>query len=246
MNFISKTFQLPFIKKDRITSNIWTFYFDLTGIEYDFYPGQYNDIILPIHAEDGKGSMRSFTVTSSPLDKSFLQITTTISKSDFKKALFALKKHELVSFRGPLGGFYLREKEKQDKVFLAGGMGITSFISMLRYIDKNHLSQKIKLFASFSHNEDVILHQELLDIAKRNAGIEIIFTVSNASKSNSEGWSGEKGRISKELLEKYISKIHESLYYIVGSTAFLDGMEVLLQEMGIKEENVKTEHFTGY
>lgn len=237
-----KKIQLPFVKKEQLAKDVWSFHFDRSKVTYDFYPGQYNRIYF---SNNGRDVSRDFTISSSPLEKDSLTITTQTGKSTFKQALFALQAGELVHFAGPMGGFYIHEEDKEEKVFLAGGIGITPFRSMLVSVAAKKLDFPIKLFASFSSMADVVFYEELMSIAKENPSIEAVFTISQPIQAPHR-WSGETGRISDVLLKKYIKDVAMPTYYIVGSTEMVSATEELLKSMGIEEGKIKIEYFTGY
>ncbi|MBI3070366.1 MAG: FAD-dependent oxidoreductase, partial [Candidatus Levybacteria bacterium] len=117
-------FYLPFIKKEQVSKDAFAFYFK-REVNFDFLPGQYIRMHLPGTNIDGRGDKRPFTIASSPLEKEHIMIVTRIIQSAFKKRLSELSEGEKVKFYGPLGGFVLHEEEKNEQVFLAGGIGIT-------------------------------------------------------------------------------------------------------------------------
>jgi ferredoxin-NADP reductase len=239
------SFTLPLVKKEMIAQDTCSFYFDRRNIRYNFFPGQYNRITLAIHATDGRGSSRFFTICSSPLEKDYLMITTKRGKSSYKRALFDLAIGEKADFFGPIGGFYLHEEDIHPKVFLAGGIGITPFHSMITYAREKKLSIPLTLFVSFSTPEEMIFFDTLTSVAKENSAIKIVYTITHPEKSN-EKWMGETGRISEDLIKKYIEDIMKIIYMIVGPPPMVDGTVELLQTMGIPQNQIKVEHFTGY
>lgn len=236
---------LPFLKKEQVAKDTCSFFFDRKGVAYDFLPGQYNRVTLPITATDGRGNSRFFTVSSSPLEKDYLTITTKQGPSDFKKALFNLTQNEKMKFLGPMGGFVLHDEDMFDRVFLAGGIGITPFHSMITYSAAKNLQIPLVLFVSFSVPEEIVFYEELTTIAKEHSNIKIIYTITRPQESQQK-WFGVTGRISEDLLKRYVSDITKPTYYIVGPPPMVEGTEKLLEQMGIAPEKVKVEQFTGY
>ena len=151
-------FELKFLKKEKVGENIFSFYFDTFATGFDFIPGQYIKIYLDITKVDDRGSSRYFTISSSPTDKGFITITTKIVKSSFKKALGNLRSGDLVKIFGPIGYFDFDIKNKKNKLFLAGGMGITPYHSVLRYLNDKKLKIPIALIASFPTKKEVIFY----------------------------------------------------------------------------------------
>lgn len=245
MSTSPQEFYLPFIKKEQVAKDAFAFYFDQTKAQFDFLPGQYVRMYLPGTDIDGRGDKRPFTIASSPLEKNYLVITTRIIQSAFKKRLSELNPGEQVKFYGPMGGFVLQEEEKNEQVFLAGGIGITPFLSMLSYVDEKKLPLKITLFVSFSTAEDVIFKDKLEEIGQINQNIKVGYTVTKPEESKLP-WSGETGRISEELIRKHVKIPLEALYYIVGPPGMVSAMEELVGKIGVPTQKILIENFTGY
>ena len=240
----SQEFHLPFIKKEKIVKDTYSFYFGQTQLGFNFLPGQYIRMILDIQNPEERGVSRFFTIASSPLEKDYLMITTKVIKSSFKKRLLELNNGDIVKFYGPMGGFVLSEEKKEERVFLAGGIGITPFHSMITYAHKKGLSIPITLFVSFSAVEDIIFYEELQNIAKINPFIKIIYTITHPEEN--PNWKNETGRISDAMIKKYVKNINSLLYYIVGPPAMVIGMEDVVRKMGVVGEKIFIENFTGY
>jgi ferredoxin-NADP reductase len=237
-----KSFYLPFIKKEKVANDSYSFYFDRAELDFNFVPGQYIDMILPIKNPDSRGSEHSFTIASSPFDKNHLMITTKVIKSSFKKSLLNLKSSERIEFNGPWGGFIFEAKKPYPRVFLAGGIGITPFRSMITYAYDKKLSIPITLLVSFSKAEDIVFYKELTKIANKNPFINVIYTITQPDDS----WNGERGRITKDLIKKNVLDILEPNYFIVGPPAFVAAMEYVVGNIGVPSEKIFIENFTGY
>jgi len=226
--------KLFFLKKEKIVKDTFAFYFSTIGKDWKFTSGDFTTITL-------NNDWRDFTIASSTLDKSFTFVVTKKGKSLFKKALFNLKKDTLVDLEKPRGVFSL-SKTLHPKVLLSGGIGITPFYSMIKSLSEKRLLFKLTLIASFSKKENIIFKKELEEIAKANSKIKVIFTLSR----HDSNWIGEKGRISKEIIQKNVNDIFKSEYLIAGGGEMVDDTVRLLQEMEIEPENIKTDIFTGY
>ena len=253
MTIKPKEFYLPFIKREKIAKDTYSFYFDPAKGGLDFLPGQYIRMTLEIENPDSRGNSRFFTIASSPLIKDYIMITTKIihpapdgagQSSSFKKKLLELKTGDNIKFFGPMGGFILDEREKVDKVFLAGGIGITPFHSMITYASKKNLKIPITLFVSFSRVKDLIFFDELSNIDKENSFIKIIYTITHPDSPLQ--WKGEIGRISDTLIKRYVKNIFKSFYYIVGPPRMVVAIEEVVKNMGVENKRVFIENFTGY
>jgi ferredoxin-NADP reductase len=244
MQNVPRDFELPFVKKEQIVKDIWTFYFSRKDTDVDFLAGQFIRMTLAIKEPDERGSSRTFSISSSPLDKEYLTITTRVLQSTFKQTLFNLAPGVSVSFFGPNGRFLLVEENKQY-VFLAGGIGITPMHSMIRFASQANLKSTMMLFASFSSPEEMIFYDELVKISKDHQNITVIYTITKPEISQMS-WTGEKGRISADLIKKYAPDFVNALFYVSGPPVMVDAMLSLVKEMGIPDERVKKEKFVGY
>jgi ferredoxin-NADP reductase len=156
MKIKSHPFTLPFVKKEQVAKDTFSFYFDRSKENWEFYPGQYIRMMLPQENADERGTMRYFTISSSPLDTQYLRIITKVIQSSFKMTLGSLQAGQEVSFFGPNGIFYLRHEEEPDIVLLAGGIGMTPYISMLEYANEKKLKNNIFLFVAFAKPDEMI------------------------------------------------------------------------------------------
>ncbi|MBI2032680.1 MAG: FAD-dependent oxidoreductase [Candidatus Levybacteria bacterium] len=236
-----KHFIAEFSHKEKLAKNTYSFYFFKKKLDLNFIPGQYLRMSLNINKPDVRGSSRYFTISSSPRNLEYLVFTTKIIKSSFKKRMFSLKKGEQVDFFGPVGYFDFNEKSNNQKIFLAGGIGITPFHSILQTIKDNKKIPNIILFSSFSTKEEVIFYDELKVIEKENSNIRVVYMLTRKSLNGFE-----KGGISEKLIRKYAPDYLKSEFFIVGSPSFEEQIFTLVKEMGIPEERIFKENFSGY
>ena len=231
----AKYFYLNFVKKEKISKDVFKFYFDCVKRgsvkKLNFLAGQYVHLYLPIKNENGRGNSRMFTISSSPLEKDYIFISVKKGKSIFKKTLFNLKTKTSVKFYGPSGSLLLDEISKPSYVFLSSGIGITPFRSIIKYVSQKKLNIKITLIASFSKEEDFCFYDELVNISKENPNIKIIYFV---------------GKISSKLIKKHIKNINKHLYYIVGSPKSVSDMEDTVSSMEVSNDKIFIEDFEGY
>ncbi len=232
-------FTLIFVKKEQVAKDTYTFYFDRIGnsLWFDFIAGQY---VKMTFGEEN----HLFTISSSPNNKNFLTITTKMRHSSFKKALLNLTTGIPVSFEGLRGDFVLKETDA-EYVFLVGGIGVTPLMSILHFLDEQELPTKITLLASFSTVEEVIYYKEFKEIESRNPNVKIVYTLTHLEESV-QTWTGETGRISEEMIKKYIVNVYNPYYYIVGPPKMVDAMIEIVEKMGVRKEKMVKESFSGY
>jgi ferredoxin-NADP reductase len=240
----SQSYTIQYIKKRKLAKNTYLFYFKKPK-GFDFIAGQYNRWTLPITTTDGRGSSRFFTISSPPSEKDFLIVTTKTIQSDFKKELLKLHENQKIKIFGPMGQFVIDETSKKEHVFLAGGIGITPFYSMLADAAAKNSNKKLTLFVSFSIPEEAVFLNELTEIAKNHSNLHVIYTITQPQKSQIP-WNGETGRISEDMIKKYLMNISQSIFYIVGSPLMVEGTRQMLEDMHVPNEQIKTEQFTGY
>jgi glycine betaine catabolism B len=233
-------YELIFTKKEKISKDTYTFYFDRKKSNFDFIPGQYIKIFLDIENADDRGSSRYFTISSSPTDKDYLTITTRIIKSSFKLKLNSLNPGDKVRAFGPIG-YFTYDSSNDPAVFVAGGIGVTPFHSLIRYFIANNKHPKITLFNSFSYKDEAVFYDEFKSIEKENPNIKIVYSL---TKERQMGF--ETGRINKDMIKKYVPDFLESSYFIVGPEEMVSEMFDQITKMGVSEEKIFNEDFTGY
>src|SRR5579862_4088005 len=175
----SKSYTIRFLSRQEIAKDTYSFYFQRPQ-DFDFLPGQYNRWTLPIIAADGRGSSRFFTISSSPLEKDRIAITTKIIQSDFKKALLNLKKNDEIKIFGPMGNFILDETNTKPIVLITEGIGITPYHSMITYAAAKNLTILLTLLVSFSIPEKMVFYDELKKLEEQHINIKIIYTITNS------------------------------------------------------------------
>jgi len=156
-----------------------------------------------------------------------------------------LKENDEIKIFGPMGNFILEETNTKPKIFIAGGIGITPYHSMITYAAEKNLMIPLTLFVSFSTPEEMVFFDELKKIGEEHNNIKIVYTVTKPENSQIP-WKGEIGRISEVLIKKYVPDIVDTLFYVVGPPAMEEATTKMLKDMKIEEENILTEAFTGY
>lgn len=199
--------------------------------------------------EDTKGPTRAFTIASSPTDKDVVQISTRIRDTPFKQKLSKLEKGSSVRITGPEGDFILPDDYSNRVVFLSGGIGVTPFRSMIKYATDKQLPVKITMFDSNRNQANILYKDEFDSWAKLNKNLEIIYAITEGEKLPSADWKGERGFIDKAMLARYLTKyeLNHSTFYLCGPPAMLNAMyKLLVKEIKVPDDKIKTEEFSGY
>lgn len=205
----------------------------------DYKPGNYFVIVLDV--DDPKGNFRDFSSASSPTEDVII-ISSRITKSEFKKKLSSLKPGDKVTVKGPFGHFLLMDNK--DIVMIAGGIGITPFRSMLKYLADVESTQKVTLFYGSKNPEEIAFFSDLEEFSKKNKNIKIIITV-NDPKDLKKDYRGLTGLIDANMI-KYNTSVKNKYFYICGPVAMVDSMTNQLKSIGVSESDIRVEHFTGY
>jgi ferredoxin-NADP reductase len=212
---------------------------------YSFMAGQATDWTLIDPPEtDAEGNSRSFTICAAP-DDAFLRLATRMRDTAFKRTLKNMKVGDTISIDDPWGEFTLHEDTTIEAVFLAGGIGVTPSISVIRDAALSGASRMITLFLSNRRPEDAPFMGELEEATKHNDSIRIIASMTEMEKS-SQKWDGEKGFIDKAMLQRHLPNINKPIYYIAGPPQMVAAMKDVLLKAGIDETKIRLDDFLGY
>ena len=217
--------------------------FDLLGEEVDFTPGQYFFVTLPdLGDQDDKGLRRHITVVTSPNQKGVLGFATRMRDSAFKRSLGELAVGAEVEVEPPKGSFALPEDASRPLVFVAGGIGITVFRSMLRYIQEEGLSYRVTLIYSNRDRESTAFLDELRVLESENANLRLVLTM-----TQDPGWEGETRKIDSAFFRDHLGEnLDENTFLVAGPPAMVEAMQKALDEAGVDEKNVIAERYSGY
>ena len=212
---------------------------------FDFKPGQASDLtILNPPETDPEGNTRTFSISSSPFENQ-LMFTTRMRDTAFKRSLKKVPLGTEVKIEPPSGSFTLHKNSAKPAVFLAGGIGITPFFSIVRQADHDQLPHKLYLFYSNRRPEDAAFLETLQGLEKTNGNFRLIATMTEMSRSKKE-WEGETRLIDREMLSKYLSNLQGPIYYIAGPPAMVTAIRKMLVASGADEDDIRTEEFGGY
>ena len=224
-------------------TEVISFVFDLGGQPFQHQPGQYVFCELDaLDFPDERGNRRHFTISSSPTEKGVVMFTTRIRGSGFKETLRNAPLGYEINLGTPLGHFVLPEGETRRHVFIAGGIGITPYRSMLRYTVDTKKPIDAVLFY-FSHSSaDIVFRQELEEIARQMATFSLVHVLSDPER----GWKGEKGRLNEALLRKWVPNLDQRLFWVSGPPPMVTAYKEFIGQAGVKDEAIRIDSFTGY
>ncbi len=218
-------------KKVQVAAGVYDFWFTKNQ-KFAFAPGQYLEWTLATKSKnDARGNRRYFTIASSPTENDLaIGVKFYSPSSTFKNELLLLKEGDTIVASQLAGDFTLPKDPQQKLVFISGGIGVTPFRSMIKYLtDKNERRPIVHFYAN--KTEDDIAYRDIFDEAEKKVGIRTIYTI---------------GRITTELLTNEVPDLKDHIFYISGPRAMVDAFSATLKELGIPKRHVKTDYFPGF
>jgi glycine betaine catabolism B len=194
-----------------------------------FKAGQYMEWTLPHKNADIRGDRRTFSIASAPLESEVkLAVRTPEQGSSFKKALAALHEGDRIRVANISGQFTLPNKN-QKLLFIAGGIGITPFRSMVAQLSAKQLDCDIVLLY-FARTRQEHVFSDVLTEAK-SIGVQTYYLVDP---------------LDDDALKQLVPDIDERLAYISGPPGMVDSFRIRLRKLGVKRSAIRTDHFSGY
>ena len=238
------SYQSKLLNRVEVGEGTMAFYFEKPS-GFDFRPGQSADLTLANPPEtDSEGNTRTFSLASPPFENQ-LMFTTRMRDTAFKRSLKRIPLGTEVKIDPPMGSFTLHKNSAKPAVFLAGGIGITPFLSIVRQADHDRLPHKLHLFYSNRQPGDAPFLDVLRMQEKSNPNFQLVCTMTKIRESKKE-WKGVTGRIDQEMLSRHLSNLQGPIYYIAGPPAMVAGLRKMLVSANIDEDDMRTEDFPGY
>jgi len=210
--------------------------------DFTFQSGQFIFITLDdLKYPDERGKKRHFSINNSPNQKGIIIITIRMRDTGFKKTLKELPLGTEVQLGPIAGNFVLPSDQSKPLVLIAGGIGITPFISMLRFIKEKNLKYQITLVYSNRDKSSSIFLQELQALSNSLPNFKLILTM-----TEDNGWKGEKRKIDSVFIKDYFPEVNQQHYMVVGPPPMVEAVEKALSEAGVEKSNIEIENFTGY
>jgi ferredoxin-NADP reductase len=202
---------------------------------FSFRPGQSVSLALLEPPPEPNGARRTFSLTSAPSQDELVVATRMREASAYKRALGTLPVGAKVRLTGPLGAMTLHEDGMRPAVFIAGGIGITPFLSMLRQAAHDRLTHRLLLLYSNRRPQDAAFLPDLqaLERTNENFRLQAIMTA-NA------------GRISGETVKRFVGGIAHPVYYLAGPPSMVEGLTSVLKRIGVTDDDLQSEEFYGY
>ena len=207
--------------------------------------GQYMEWTLPLSKSGSGGARRYFSIASSPTEGD-LMIAARFppNPSRYKEEMARMRTGDPI-MAGELGGdFVLPRDSRVPLALVAGGIGITPFRSMIKYLLDKGERRDIVLLYSTSVEEEVVF-RDVIDAAQRRIGLKAVYTLTDMRRIR-EGWCGQRGPIDAEMVRKEVPAFTERRYFVSGPPGMVGAIVRLLWSVGVPRRRVRTDSFLGY
>ena len=244
--FVSPKYKLILKLKGRkkIAENTYSLSFK-TDQSFNFKPGQYFEWTVPHHNPDSSGIRRYFTIASSPTEDHLeIGVRFPSKPSSFKRRLLSMGLNDEVVVSQLSGDFVLPKNKNKRLVFIAGGIGITPFRSMIKYLVDSRENRSATLFYVNKRFED-IAYYNFLNNASTQIDLRVIYALTDI-EFIPENWTGIKGRVDGETIIKKVQDYENCLYYLSGPTVVVAAYRDILLGLGVNRRQIKTDYFPGF
>jgi predicted ferric reductase len=225
-----RPFNVAEVRKEN--PSVCTVFFE--GDHGKYKPGQF--MMLQLKRNGVVSEPHPFTISSSPTSK---RLSVTIKDvGDFTSTVNRTRPSEAAYIDMPYGVFSFLSSSADSFVFIAGGIGITPFMSMLRYMRDRKTRHKVVLLWANRAEEDILFKEELAAMEQENSSLKIVHVL-----SRQDSWEGEKGHVDSERLKKFVSDFGKPVFFICGPPAMMRAVKSALRNLGIPAKNVRMERF---
>lgn len=228
-----RTIKLRFVGKKKMSASTYDLTFDTDTLNFE--PGQYLELSLVHQRSDLRGHRRIFSIVGKPGDEQ-ISIGTKIpaKPSSFKRALMELKPGMVVYATRVGGDFVLPKDTDRPIVCIAGGIGVTPFISFCM-----STGRPLTLIYAVSSIHDLSYVHEL-----KQHNITVIVVSNDDDKLPDHDWRHEIGELNRDLLINLIDVDVQPVVYVSGPPAMAVNVQSMVKSIGIK--HVKVDEFSGY
>lgn len=208
---------------------------------YKYLPGQFH--FLTFHrGRDLPVEEHHWTISSSPAAEAY--VSSTIKElGDFTATIGKTRPGDTATVHGPFGRFsYVLHPEERDLVFIAGGIGITPLMSMLRHMRDTGCSTPVLLIYANRSEQEIVFDKELLEIEKRgHPALKVVHVLSGPGKQ----WSGESGHIDREKIKRFCGEnLSGKAFYVCGPPGMVKATVQSLKDLGVADSRMHQEIFS--
>jgi ferredoxin-NADP reductase len=233
------------IKRTEAAEGTMAFVFERPA-GFNFRAGQFMLVSLsnPPYT-DAKGNRRTFSIASPPQETNHLEIAVRMTGSALKRSLAEMELGTPLELLGPSGSFVLPKESPVPTVFIAGGVGITPFRSMVLDLVSAGMPQQTTLIYSNRSPRAAAFHEEFLRIADTNPDFKYLPTMTQAEKSP-QPWEGERRHVDAQFLLDHFGNLASLRFFVAGPPRLVAGVGQALISAGSDPALVHSEEFEGY
>lgn len=240
---MSTTYHVKLIRRELIARDTYALYLEKPA-GFSFIPGQNIDLgLIDQEITDPNDSARTFSIASAPHEDHLL-VLVRMRDNQYKNALRDTSIGTYLTIFGPYGTFGIDNEKMSPVVFIAGGIGITPCLSILRDSYNKKLNRQFYLFYSNRFKHDAACLDELLDLQNQVSDFVCIPTLTG-SNGGHNGWPYETGYIDYPMISRYVDSPEKSEYFIVGPSRMVWSMVHKLDGK-IERNQMRVEDFTGF
>ncbi len=208
-------------------------------LPFSYLPGQFLTLTVLL---DGKPVKRSYTIASSPTQRDYVEITVKREEQGLVSQYVhdRVQAGDDVSIAAPSGYFTFTGEDSDSIVLIAGGVGITPMMSVVRYLTDRCWSGDIFLIFCGRTPDEFIYREELEHLQRRHHNLHVIATMSRADEAD---WDGPRGRLTKDFIRGAVPKIESRHIHVCGPPTMMEATKAMLADLGVPQEQIKTENF---
>ncbi|MFC7518799.1 FAD-dependent oxidoreductase [Herbaspirillum sp. GCM10030257] len=238
------TYQVRLTHSKEIATGTMAFHFNKPH-DFNFKPGQAVDLVLINPESQSAEPLRhTFSIASAPYQEG-LEIATRMRDTAYKRLLRELKSGTAATIEGPFGSLTLHKDIARPAVFIAGGIGITPFISILRQATRDKTPQQLVLLYTNRRPEDSAYLDELQRLDKQNERFQLVATMTDIGRSVLP-WKGKTRSLDTAFVEDATGGLVAPIFYTAGPPGMVETVRSILAGIGASENDIRSEDFYGY
>ena len=222
--------RVKFERKEELAPGVWQYFF-MPERPLDYIPGQYVEVRIPHVEPDNRGMSRTFSLTTLPSEPLIgFAVKFEQPSSTYKRALRNLRSDDEVTITDAMGDVILPKSSLVPLTFVAGGLGVASFVSIMRWLTQQKEQRDITLLYAV-RDPDILLFQEVFDAYPYPIALHI--------------FSPNTPRLTAETVTKHITP--DGLVYLSGSEKFVETFRHELEnDYAMPHERIVFDFFDGY
>jgi glycine betaine catabolism B len=207
-------------------------------VDFSYKPGQY--MMVTIKSGE-KELVHPFSLSSSPTEPEFIEFTKKLTNSEYSARLKSMKPLDWARIDGPYGKFTC-ECKYEKILFLAGGIGITPFFSIIKYCTDSNLGTSIILYYGARNQSEIAFKKELDEMQRKNPHLKVVYVLNEPLT----GWTGKTGFVSADLIKEEVLDYNDRVFYACGPPGMITAMQRLLNSLGLPNTQLRLESFVGH